>query len=72
MSRPKVSANLSMRVWADCPKCKEQLDLLDVDELIEDSSIYQLINDKDHWKSIGWEFDCPKCGAELEFDSLEN
>jgi hypothetical protein len=72
----KVNGSLAICVYADCPKCQALIDLCELEEMTEEGYIYSLImkdrfrNDRDSWKDIGCEFECPSCAEKLILDEL--
>lgn len=73
----KFTATLSIEMWVDCPECKRPFDLFDVPFLNDDNYLWSFLvgsryhNDKDGWKNINHEINCPKCEQEIIFDELE-
>lgn len=70
----KVGALLSIRLWADCPHCNEQMDLMD-NYANEEGSITKCImnalSDSSAWKNVGMEVECEHCKKQFIFDSIE-
>lgn len=72
----KITAQLTLEFNTTCPKCEHYFDLMDVDYMNDDNFLGGFLKeryykDKDLWKNIGREFNCPKCEEELIFDELE-
>lgn len=73
----KVSGLLSVNIYIDCPSCDQSIDLFDVEYINDEAQLWEVIKrdrwtyDKDGWKDIGLDFQCPECKAELVFDTLE-
>ena len=72
----KVSGQLYVEIYVDCPFCANTIDLFDVDSLNEEGFLWHVIerwrgNKNDlGWENIGAEFECPKCKKELVWDEL--
>lgn len=62
-----VRATWSISLDADCPECKEYVDLLD-DPDFWDGRCSLDIGEHGTERSVGVEVYCPKCGAEFEVD----
>lgn len=77
MSREKLTGSLSTNIYVTCPKCEEFIDLFDIEHLNDEGQLWKVINgryfkdDRDSWRDLEMDFDCPKCKAELTFDELE-
>ena len=66
----KVTALLNIRLWVDCPKCEELIDLFELDYINDEGSLWNAIRSI-RGENLGIEFECPKCKVELTFDKLE-
>ena len=73
----KIIGQLSVSIYFDCPECGASIDLFDVDGINDESQLWRVIkrdrwtHDRDGWKGIGLDFQCPNCKSDLVFDSLE-
>ena len=64
----KVKASLHYRLWAKCPKCNEDFDLVDQDEdHVVSTAIFS-----NKWDGLkGYETYCPKCKHEFQIKEIE-
>ncbi len=62
----KIRAIWDIRLWSDCPLCKESIDLLDYADFWDGRTIE--ICEQDTEKTRGMEVVCPECSHEFEVD----
>lgn len=77
----KVSANLSVQMYTECPHCNEQIDLFDDSEagdVNEEGRLWDVIQTglaegivSGCWEDLNIEVECQKCLKTFVFDSLE-
>lgn len=69
--RSKIKGMLSVDIFVECPACGEWgIDLFHVDYLNDEGQLWNVIQSNE-WEGLALDFDCPKCKAELTFDSME-
>ena len=68
----KVMGSVKLTVFVECPKCGEDIDLIENDcenDYIVSNAIYQYTTES--CTDMGIECECPECGHEFILDSVE-
>lgn len=73
MNDGRAKAQLSVRLWLDCPWCDEQLDLMEIDVLNDEGQMMSMVCrwNRDEWKNPGYMFDCPECEKTITLSEVE-
>lgn len=76
----KTSAKRDVKLWTECPYCKEYFDIMDYryldnrTNLIDDGYIYTYVEDYESWNEKlkdGLIIDCPECKKDFEVNYIE-
>lgn len=67
----QVKAQLSYDLTAECPKCKDQLGLLDDDDFHDDDSALSKPLFTNDWDNARCDVECPHCNHEFEVKGIE-
>jgi radical SAM protein with 4Fe4S-binding SPASM domain len=72
----KATATLIVKMYLDCPKCDQILDIFndyELSHLNDDGFLWNLLEapSRETWEGLEIEFECPKCKAQIVCDKLE-
>lgn len=71
MKKITDAADMYIAAMTECPNCKEDIDLMSIEALIEEGELYlQILGCGIGGENLELDFDCPECGAKLRTETV--